>query len=178
MNIFHLLHYGERKQTGDWGCMGLMNTSRVRARRHHPVKRTLTFCKHVEATETHRMLRGRLGLGFAHRQTQVAKPASTCLSDPSLRGIALGLGRRCCHMTTPSAALAPMTFRSDPSHVRLHGHSGVGFAAQHCRMTNLASECQGHRRECFRLKPERQHQVALALGVFISQMLASLHPRE
>ncbi|PIU10081.1 hypothetical protein COT30_01165 [Candidatus Micrarchaeota archaeon CG08_land_8_20_14_0_20_49_17] len=35
----------------------------------------------------------------------------------------------------------PMTLWSDPSHVRFHGHSGVGFATQHCRMANLAPKC-------------------------------------
>ena len=53
----------------------------------------------------------------------------------------------------------PMTLWSDPSHVRFHGHSGVGFATQHCRMANLAPKChadamtlrtaQGTRIRCF-----------------------------
>ena len=34
-----------------------------------------------------------------------------------------------------------MTLWSDPSHVRFHGCSGVGFATQHCRMANLAPKC-------------------------------------
>ena len=52
-----------------------------------------------------------------------------------------------------------MTLWSDPGHVRFHGHPGVGFATQHCRMANLAPKChadamtlrtaQGTRIRCF-----------------------------
>ena len=84
---------------------------------------TQTFCKHVEATETHRMLRGRLGLGFAHRQTQVAKLASTCLSDPSLHGIVLWLGRRCSYYVQSRSTRS----KRSPQAGRYEAHSKISF---------------------------------------------------
>ena len=84
---------------------------------------TVTFRKHVEATETHRMLRGRLGLGFAHRQTQVAKLASTCLSDPSLHGIVLWLGRRCSYYVQSRSTRS----KRSPQAGRYEAHSKISF---------------------------------------------------